>query len=66
MASQSGEDFVQNPVNSFLLIKKTNKDLQKFVDTLNLGEKLKGYYSFIKKISVIVFQITFRLLNFDE
>jgi hypothetical protein len=43
MAKQSGdEDFIGNPVNAFLLIKKTTKDLQAFVDTLNTKEQLKG------------------------
>jgi hypothetical protein len=36
------EKFVGNPVNSFLVIKKLTKDLQKFVDTVNTLERLKG------------------------
>ena len=36
------EKFVGNPVNSFLLIKKLSKDLQRFVDTMNSIENLKS------------------------
>ena len=36
------ENFVANPVNSFLLIKKLSTDLQNFVDIINSYEQLKG------------------------
>lgn len=47
MAEMSGGDpdrFIGNPVNAYLVIKQLMKDLQKFVDTVNTYEKLKGLY----------------------
>jgi hypothetical protein len=43
------ENFIGNPVNSFLLIKKLTKDLQKFVDQVNSLEKLKDVVREIKE-----------------
>lgn len=40
--SSDPEKFIGNPVNAFLVIKKLMKDLQKFVDTVNSFDKLKG------------------------
>ncbi len=43
------ENFIGNPVNSFLLIKKLTKDLQKFVDQVNSLEQLKEIVREIKE-----------------
>ena len=45
------EKFIGNPVNSFLLIKQLNVDLQLFVDTLNNFEKLKSLVHDISEAS---------------
>ena len=47
-SKKNPDNFVANPVNSFLLIKKLTKDLQKFVDKVNSLEKLKGKMKFIE------------------
>ena len=47
------ERFIGNPVNSFLIIKKLTKDLQKFVDTVNAIEKLKDVVRDIKENSIL-------------
>ena len=39
--SLNAEKFVGNPVNSFLLIKQVDKELQNFVNILNPSEKLQ-------------------------
>ena len=47
---QDPENFIGNPVNALLLIKKLTKDLQKIVDTMNTYSRLKGkllYVGFI-------------------
>jgi hypothetical protein len=38
----SAENFIANPVNSYLLIKMLTKDLQNFVDILNNFDQLKS------------------------
>lgn len=43
------ENFVANPVNSFLLIKKLSTDLQSFVDIINSYEQLKDLVNQIKE-----------------
>ena len=41
------EIYVGNPVNSFILIKKLTKDLQKFIDTVNQIDQLKSNFDVI-------------------
>jgi prolyl 4-hydroxylase len=43
------ENFIGNPVNALLLIKKLTKDLQRLVDTLNTYAKLKVIVDEIKE-----------------
>jgi hypothetical protein len=44
-ANKNPEDFISNPVNSFLLIKKLNADLQEFINLLNNHDRLNGIAS---------------------
>jgi hypothetical protein len=42
MAVDDPEKFIGNPVNAFILIKQLTKNLQIFIDTLNIFDHLKS------------------------
>ncbi len=41
-SNANAEDFISNPVNSFLLIKKLYSDLQEFINLVNNRDRLNG------------------------
>ncbi len=42
VSARDPDNFIGNPVNAFLLIKKLHKDVIKFIDTLNSTKLIKG------------------------
>ena len=52
-STKSASNFIGNPVNSFVLIKKLTKDLQRFVDTVNSLDKLKDVVREIKEAFIL-------------
>lgn len=64
MSGGDPDRFIGNPVNAYLVIKQLMKDLQKFVDTVNTYEKLKGLYLCKIILKKLVFQLIFFFFPF--